>query len=243
MTPAQAAAYIRLKTRTNPTTLTDANILVLFNVSKNFICQRALEVDEDIWLVPTTYDLVADQREYPLSSNILSRIERVEAKLDGTNWLKLKSIDLTDFDDPVASETDITNTFSNNKGEAYYDIKRKAIYIYSGSITDVTDGLAIWQNTYPADISDMTSTTDMSVDPSTTTHGVPKALHKVICDDVVIEWKGSREKPIPLSDSELMHNQQIEQSFQTLKKSSYDTEVTGDLPNQVNMQGDDGSIF
>lgn len=243
MTPAEAAAYIRARTRTNSTTFTNADMLVFFNVSKNFICQRALETDEDIWLVPTTYDLVDDQREYPLSSNILSRIERVEAKLDESNYIKLYSIDLTDFDDPISTEADIVATFSNEEGEAYYDIKRKAIYIYSGTIEDVTDGLKIWQNTYPADISDMTASTDMSVDPSTTTHGVPKELHKVICDDVIIGWKSSREKPIPLSDHELLHERHIEQSFQTLKKASYDTEVIGGLPTKITLHGDDGSDF
>lgn len=243
MTPAEAAAYIRAKTRTNSTTFTGADMLVYFNVSKNHICQRALETDEDIWLVPTYMNLEEDQREYPLHSNILSRIKRVEAALDGTNYIKLFSMDLSDHDKPVTGETNITNVFSNNEGEAYYDIMRKAIWIYSGSIDDVTNGLRIWQNTYPADISDMTATTDMSVDPSTTTHGVPKALHKVICDDVVIEWKGSREKPIPLSESELLHERRIEQSFQTLKRASYDTEVTGDLPENITMQGDDGSNY
>lgn len=178
-----------------------------------------------------------------MSSNILSRIERVEAKLDESNYIKLYSIDLTDFDDPISTEADIVATFANTEGNAYYDIMRKSIYIYSGTIEAVTDGLKIWQNTYPADISDMTSTTDMSVDPSTTTHGVPKALHKVICDDVVIEWKGSREKPIPLSESELLHQSRIEQSFQTLKKASYDNEVTGKLPDGVSGVGEDGSDY
>lgn len=243
MTPAEAAAYIRLRTRTNSTTFSDANILILWNVVKNDICQRALETDEDIFTVPTYMNLVANQREYPLNSNILSRIKRVEAKLDGTNFLKLTSFDLLDHDKPVTPEANITTYFSNEEGNCFYDLMRKAIWIYSGTITSVTDGLRVWVNTYPANISDMTSATDMSVDPSTTTHGVPKELHKVTCEGVIIEWKGSREKPIPLTDNELLHENHIEKAIQTLKKESYDTEVQGQLPDNLSGVGDDGSDF
>lgn len=243
MTPAEAVAYVRYRTRTNSTTLTNANFIILWNVVKNDLCQRALETDEDIWLVPTYMNLVADQREYPLHSNILSRIKRVEAQLDASNWIKLVSFDLSDHDKPVTGETNITYYFSNEEGGAFYDLMRKALWIYSGTITSVTDGLRIWVNTYPADMSDATGTTDMSVDPSTTTHGVPKALHKVICEGVIIEWKGSHEKPIPLTDNELLHERHIENAFQTLKKASYDTEIQGNLPDKDQGQGDDGSSY
>ena len=245
MTPQEAADYIRLKTKTDTTTFTNADMLILWNVTKNFICQRALETDEDIWLVPTTMDLVASttQREYPLHSNILSRIKRVEAALDGSNYIKLVSFDLLDHDKPVTGESNITDRFGNDEGEAFYDIMRKSIFIYSGTITAGTDTLRIWVNTWPADITDMTATTDMAVDPTTTTHGVPKALHKVICEGVIIDWKGSLEKPIPLSDNELLHERHIHDSFQTLKKASYDTEIQGDLPDKNQGVGDDGSQY
>jgi hypothetical protein len=245
MTPAEAIAYVRYRTRTNATTLTNANFLILWNVVKNDICQKALETDEDIFLVPTYMDLVASttQREYPLHSNILSRIKRVEAALDGTNYIKLYSFDLLDHDKPVTGESNITSRFGNNEGEAFYDIMRKSIWIYSGTITAGTSTLRIWVNTYPANMTDPTSTTDMSTDPSTTTHGVPKALHKVICEGVIIEWKGSHEKPIPLTDHELLHEKHLQDAFQTLKKASYDTELQGDLPDKEQGFGDDGSRY
>jgi hypothetical protein len=240
MTPAAAAAYIRYRTRTNSTTFSDANMLILWNVVKNEIIQRALETDEDIFLVPTYMNLVADQREYPLNSNILSRIKRVEAKLDGTNWLKLTSFDLVNHDYPVTTEANITAHFANDEGDCFYDIMRKAIWIYSGTITAVTSGLRVWVNTWVADVTDMAGLTDMSVDPSTTTHGTPKELHKVICEGVIIEWKGALEKPIPLTDNELLHERNIEKAFQTLKKASYDTEVIGSMPSKVQSFGGDG---
>ena len=82
MTPAEFATYVRLKTRTNENTFTDEDMLVLLNHVKNEVCDRALEVDEDIFLLPTYLNLEAGQREYPLYSGILSRIKRIEAMLD-----------------------------------------------------------------------------------------------------------------------------------------------------------------
>ena len=241
-TPAEAATYIRLKTRTNSTTFTDADMLVLLNIKKNEVCQRALEVDEDIFELPTYLNLVADQREYPLQSELLSRISRVEAKLDGSNWIKLSELDLNEYNNPVTPEANITAYFSNEEGGAKYDIMRKSVWLYSGTITSVTDGLRIWLNTYPANVATMGGATDMSVDPSTTTHGVPKELHKVIMDGVVIEWKSSREKPIPLTEREQIWEHDMEKAIQTLKKANYDREVIGDIPcGTVNMSGEDGS--
>ena len=244
MTFAEMTAYIRLKTRTSSTTLTNADLLILYNVVKNNVCQRALEVDEDIFEVPTYMNLVssATQREYPLSANLLSRISRVEAALDGTNYIKLEEIDLQDIHVPITTEANITKYFTNTEGEAFYDISRNAITIYSGTITAGTNTLRIWQNTWPADATDMTSSTDASVDPSTTTHGTPKALHMVICKGVIIEWKESKEKPIPLTERELKWEFDLQQAIMTMKKANYDRQVIGSVPTGTyNMRGEDGS--
>jgi len=243
MSPADLSAYVRLKTRTNSTTLTNADLLILTNVVIDDVIARALEVDEDIFLVPTYMNLVLNQREYPLHSNILSRIKRVEGKLDGTNYIKLFSFDLLDHDKPVTGEANITSNFSNDEGEAYYDIMRKALWVYSGSITAVTDGLRIWVNTWPSLLTDMTSSTAMETDPSTTAHGIPRELHKVIATGVIIEWKGSREKSIPLNERELKWEFSLEKAIQVLKKSTYDREIIGNLPDNDSLMGDDGSDY
>jgi hypothetical protein len=232
MTPQAVANYIRLKTRSNSTTLTDSDLLILWNIKKDEVCQRGLEIDEDIFELPVYMNLVANQREYPLNSNILSRIDRVEAKLDGTNWLKLTEVDLTELDVPVSTEANITAQFSNEEGNAFYDIMRKSLWLYSGTITSVTAGLKVWENIYPADLSAMSGTTDMSVDPTTTSSGTPREFHKVIADGVIIEWKSSREKPIPLTEREVNWEFNLEKAIQTLKKTNYDRQVIGDIPSE-----------
>jgi hypothetical protein len=219
-------------------------MLILANVVKNQVCQRALETDEDIFLIPQTTDLVASTttREYPFPSDILGRIKRVEAQLDGTNWIKLFEMDLTDHDKPVSTEANITYYFSNNEGKAKYDIMRKSLIIYSGTITATTDGLKLWLMTWPSDLTDMTSLTDLSQDPSTTTHGVPKELHKSIADGIVIEWKGSREKPIPLTESEQKWEFDLGKAIESLKHGNLDREIQGDVPTGTyDMTNEDGS--
>jgi len=237
MTPTALASYVRLKTRTNSTTLTNADLIILANVVKDKLVARALEADEDLFLVPTYLNLVLNQREYPLHSDLLSRIKRVEAKLDGTNFIKLYEFDLPQYKGVISTEADIVAHFGNLEKMAFFDIMRNSIWIYSGTITAVTAGLKIWLNTQVADITSMVATTDMSVDPSTTTHGVPRALHKVLGDGMVIEWKGSREKPIALNQMEQKHDLEIDRAVACLKRANYDRDTIGLVPE------DDGSEY
>lgn len=231
MTPAKFASYVRFKTRTNSTTFTDADMLVLMEQRQDEIAQAILKTDEDILLIPQTTGLVEDQRDYPFPADILSRIKRVEAKLDGTNWLYLDEIDITSIKDPIASETDITNLFSNEQGNCFYDLLRKSIMIYSGSITTVSSGLKLWCNTWPTAISDLSdTTTDMSVDPSTTTHGIPRSMHEIWARGVIIDWKQSREKPIALSENEQNYESDLQKAIETLKHGNLDREVIASVP-------------
>lgn len=230
MTPEEVAAYVRFKTKTNSTVFTDADMLIVANVVKNRLVDRALETDEDLFEVPTYMNLVANQREYPLISSLLSRINRVEALLDGTNWLKLDEFNLTDYKFPVSSEALITERFGNEEGRAKFDIMRNAIWLYSGTITNVTDGLRIWLNTRPANIVSMAGSTDMSVDPSTTTHGIPSALHNVLATGIIIEYKESQEKPIPLTEMEQNYKDDVEKAIQNIKKANYDREIFATIP-------------
>lgn len=232
MTPAGLASYVRLKTRTNTTTFTNADMLILANVVKDRLVLRALEADEDLFLVPTYLNLVASStsREYPLHSDMLSRIKRVEAKLDGTNFIKLSELDLPQYKGVISTEADIVAHFGNGEGEAFYDIMRNAIWIYSGTITAVASGLKIWLNTIVADITSMEAVTDMSVDPTTTTHGIPRALHDVLADGVIIEWKSSREKPLPLTEREENFETNVNKAVSSLKRANYDRDVIGTVP-------------
>ena len=230
-TPVQFAEYVRLRTRTNSTTFTDADIIIFMRQRQDELAKDILKADEKILLIPQTSDLVASgtTREYPMPSDILSRLRRVEAKLDGTNWVKLWEKDETMLDYAL-TESNITANFTNSEGEAYYFIRRKALYLLSGTVIASTDGLAMWCNTWPTAVTDLTSVIDMSVDPSTTTHGIPRELHEIWMRGVIIDYKQSKEKAIPLSERELKYEVDKREAVQSLRNTNEEREVIGELP-------------
>lgn len=249
MTPVEFAYHVRDQTRTDSVTFTDALIMRYMKIRQTELAQDILKVDEDILLIPQVTDLVADQRDYPQPQDLLSRIKRVEAMLDGTNYIPLTEIDITQIGVAISSETDITDVFNNlqyskavNSAGARYDLIRKSLYIYSGTITAVTSGLKVWVNTWPTQISDLTATDDMSQDPSTTTHGIPRSLHEIWARGVIIFFKDSRDKPIPLTERELKYDIDKKSAIVTLRHGNLDREVIGDLP-PASDRGNDGADY
>lgn len=199
-------------------------------VRQEELAKDIIDTDEDILLIPQYTDLVANQREYPLPQDMLSSIKRIEAKLDGTNYIKLTELDINAIKGTVLSETLITQNFSNEEYGAFYDLSRKSIYIYSGSITSVTSGLRVWTNTWPSVITDLTSTTDMSIDPSSTLHGMPKELHEIWARGVIIDYKSGKDTPIPLTELELSYKVDKRTALDALKPQNRNREVILSVP-------------
>jgi hypothetical protein len=229
ITPKEFATYVRYKTRTNSTTFTDTDILALMKVRQDELARNILDTDEDILLIPQTTDLVEDQRLYAFPSDILSRIKRVEAKPDGENWLRFVYTDINDLKYPV-TENNITIYFSNNEGNCKYDIYRKSLYLLCGPISSVSDGLKVWTMTYPAPITDLSDETDMSEDPSTTTHGIPRELHEIWARGVIIDYKESREKPLPLTEREIKYEFDKNNAIHSLKYTDLSRTITAKIP-------------
>jgi hypothetical protein len=238
MTPAEFATHVRYKTRTNSTTFPDADILALMKIRQDEIARDILQIDEKILLIPQTTNLVANQRLYAFPSDIISRIGRVEAMFDGTNWVKLFSFDVRQFQYPL-DETHIVAYFTNNEAAsgdmgARYDIYRKSLYLLSGTIANVTNGLKVYTHTYPAVVASLAGATDMSVDPSTTTHGIPRELHEIWARGVIIDFKESRENPIPLTEREQKYEYDKNKAIQALKHTDQDRVIVGAIPNEGN---------
>ncbi len=235
---------VRLKTRTNQYTLTDADFLLLANSNLEYLSQALLDPDEDILVLPMTTNLIAGQREYPLPQSVLARIKYVEAKLDGVKFIHLDELDLNKYK-RTTDESTITQYFANQEKCAKYDIFRKSLYLYSGTITDVTAGLKLWCSTYPAPLDAsklIDNVTDLSVDPTTTTHGVPKELHNLWAKGTIIDWKESREKPIPLTQGEMNYKVEIQQAVITLRHGNQDRDLTASVPD-ASERGDNGANY
>lgn len=208
------ASLVRFYSATNSATFPDADIVLIANAQKDEIARKLLKASEKVFLTPQTTDLVSSTitREYPMPSNInMSKIKKVEAKFDGTNWVQLFEIDQAYFQHPT-SETDILSRFNNeqfhqinNKQGARYELMRRSIWIFSGTISAVDEGLKAWTEEYPADITtgSLALATDLSLDPSETTYGLPKDFHEIWARMTSRAWKQSKEKPIPLSENEM----------------------------------------
>lgn len=248
------ATYIRTKTRTNTTTFTDAEMLPFVKFRQDEIArtiQNSLAEDEDIFLTPHIANLIASstQRDYGFEGDMLSRLKRVEAMFDGVNWVRLHGMDMNEYkgthdeDSIIANFNNYQYQKASNPGGASYDIQRRSIFIYSGTIEPVTNGLKVWFFDYPAYITDLTENTlEIEDDPSNTTHGFPRELHEILARGVIIDWKDSQEKPIPLTEKELRYEYDMNKAILTLKHADQSRELIGQLP-PASERGNDGADY
>lgn len=232
MTPAQFASYIRLKTKTNSTTFSDADILVYANIVKDDIAKEVTKANEDYFGIELLRDLKVGERKYLFPTYLMNQMKFLQAKLDGTNWVTLEEFDVTSYERPT-DEDSIRANFVGKKPA--FDIFGNEIAIYSDSaIIDVTGGLKLWAIIYPADLSSLSGTGDMSINPSLTSFGMPRQLHKVWATKVIIEYKSSKEKPIPLSEQELSVDKDLTDAINSLKLQNLDRGVVATVPNNDN---------
>jgi hypothetical protein len=233
MTGAEFAAYIRYMTRTDAYTLSDADIVLLANARMETMARGIMGADEDTLVLPHTTNLLAGVRNYPFPNSILSRIKYVEAKFSASReFVTLTELDVNNYGRPT-DEATIVSLFTNDEGSPRYDIYRKQLMIYSGTIIAVTAGLKLWCNTYPKKIEAATlldAITDLSEDPTATEHGFPQELHELWARGVSIDYKQSREKPIPLSEKELSWRVDYMEAIVDLKHGNLDREVFASVP-------------
>lgn len=232
MTPAQFAKYIRLRTKTNATTFPDADILTFANIIKDDLAKEVTKANEDYFGIELLRSLQAGQRAYGFPTYVLNQIKYTQAKLDGTNWSKLEEFDITSYE----KTTDESAILANWAGKKpMFDIFGNQLVIYSDSaILSVTDGLKLWAIIYPEDISSLAGTVDMSVPPSTTGFGLPRQLHFVWATKVIVEYKSSKEKPMPLTEREQNINNEMFLAINSLKEMNLDRTVVASMPNTGN---------
>jgi len=238
MTGLNFTLLVRFYTLTNSTTFTDADILLLANTVKDDFAKEIMKADEDLFGVPATRNLIASttSREYSLPDDFLKFI-RAEAKFDGTNWVKMTELNLAQYS-RTTDEATITSLFSNSEGNCYYDIFRKSAWIYSGTVTAVTAGLLLYYIAYPADLvtADLSITTDLSLDPTSTTSQIPRQFHELWAQKISILWKGSRQKPIPLNERELVFDKDFAKAISSVTNPNQDRSNVATLPDDTRLQ-------
>lgn len=225
------ATYIRFKTKTDATTLTDAELVTLANVAKDDIAKELAKANEDLFGMKYTRDLVSGTREYSFPDNILANIKAVEAYVAnaGTECKKFDEFDLTQYRG-TTDESSIKAAFT---GKYQFDIFRKSLWLYTGEdIVDVTDGLILWAIQYPEDITtaQLATTVDMSAAPSTISHGMPKEAHLLWATKVIVDYKNSKEKPIPLTEQEANYENDLKSLLASIRGTNLDRQNKGTAP-------------
>lgn len=233
MTPAQLNKLINMycfgsASSDGDAQFSQADKLILINAFKDVFAGKIAKRNEDIFGMIFTDNLVAGQRTYPLPAAILNSIKGFEAKLDGANWQWLREFDLNSMKKPT-DEANILATFSGIN--PMFELFDNSMTIYSdAAIIDVADGLKLWAFVYPADIADLTSTVDMSVNPTTTSHGFPRQFHELLARRVAIAWKTGQDRPKTLNEKELVFNSDFESALNDITGGNLDRTVTSTVP-------------
>lgn len=201
----------------------------------------ALVAERDIkgnyFIVPSTDNLVADQREYAFPDDLLSHLFSVELAFTSTSPLNYKLALPDDFRRWGAGRTEANVVARYSNELPRYEIQRRSVYVLSGTITAVTNGIRLRSRAYPADLANLSGSSDLSIDPSTTTFGLPRQLHEVWAQRVSIEWKGDHPEAVPLSPLEKQYETNLEKSLSELFENDLSGEIMGGRPT------DDGSNY
>jgi hypothetical protein len=229
MTFQQFATLVRYYTKTNSTTFTDADILILANIFKDDIAELiGKEVGEDYFGLRFERDLIAGQREYDLPAELMGRMKYLQAKLNGTDWEKLSETDLSIFGKPTDEPT-ILLEYANK--EPRFDLWDSGIFILSGvSIIDVTNGLKLWAIIFPKDFPNLTSTEDMSTNPDDYSHGFPRQFHELLARRISIAFKSSKDRPIPLAEKERLYETDLALQVRNMKDQNLDRDTVPSHP-------------
>lgn len=226
MTGTQLAALIRHYTKTNSTTFADVDMLPLVNTFKDEIAGKIQQIRPEIFNMPAYDNLVVNQREYAWATDLLNRMIGLELKFTASgDYVVAQPIQRVHYLDTLQESVIVDNY--DNLGPRYF-IRRKAIYILSGTIIAVTNGIKFIYDCFPADLADMVGVADLSLDPSTTSHGFPKEFHEILARRISIAYKDPNG--VKLSPKELDYENDLTKLLDNFAMSNLDEEITGKLP-------------
>lgn len=223
------ASLVRYYTKTDSTTFTDANIVLLANTFKDRMADEILSVNEDYFGLEELADLEVNEREYPLPADCIG-LKLVEAKLDGTNWKRLDEADYN-LETFTTDEAAIVAAFANRNPA--YELFRGSLWILSdAAIAAVTDGLKIHCFVYPAKFTtaNLSSSTEMSAHPTVTSFGWPRQFHELLARRVAIAYKQNRDKPLALNDFERNFAQDFAMALESIRNVNLDRSVRATTP-------------
>lgn len=142
MTLTDLQTEARLKTQTDSTSYTNAQINQRLDIHNRRVVNFIDQLDQGYFETTSQANLVASSsqatRTYTLPTDML-RLVKVQAQLDGTNWVDINEVKKGEIRVSIETETDITNNFTNT--DPYFVIVGNSILILSGTISAVTNGI------------------------------------------------------------------------------------------------------
>ena len=236
MTEAQLASLSRYKSGTNSNNFPNTDLQPLLNYFKDEICSLVTQSHGSYFLIPTTDDLVAARREYAYPRTVLNHIETVEVAFNQDSpieYILAKKIKRSDYNKSLA-EANIANDFIND--EPKYFIRRRAIYLLTGTISStvlgaatVAEGIRMTYRKYPENFaSALDGTTELSIDPSTSTFGFPRQFHELLARRVSMEYKD--KNGIVLSRSELNYEKDLQEQLNAISREDLSEAILSSVP-------------
>lgn len=239
MTGTQLAVFIRRKTKTTITTYEEADLLVDVNLMKDEIVSAIQQVRSEIFNIEELVNLVVSStsREYDIPLTMLNRMIDLEIKFTvAGKFVQAKPIARRHYKDAL-EETKIVNNFDNLNPR--YFIRRKKVYILSGTIIVVANGLKFVTDRLPADLANLTGLTDLALNTATE-NGIPKEFHELWARRVSIEYKDANNTR--LSKKELNYEVDLDKKLNDFSIANLDETVIGALPSGAS-RGNYGSDY
>jgi len=237
MTGLQLTTLIRKKTKTTVTTYPDADLWVDVNLMKDEIAAKIAAAKEEAFNVTTNDDLVLNQRLYPYEVDVMNQLVRLELKFSATgDYVLAVPIKLNRVRIPM-QESLIISYYANETPR--YFIRGKHIYILSGAIAGVVNGIQWVYRCFPADLilADLAAVVELSIDTSDILLGFPREFHELWARRVSIEYKGDNN--MSLTKKELEYEIDLQEAIDNFDNPNADEEIIGDLPGGGS-RGNDG---
>ena len=233
MTPAQLNTYVNRIARTNDTTFTQADKLILANLYKDEISSAISKKHTTYFHLTALQNLVASStlasREYAFPTAVMNNLLWLEVAFTTDTPLKyIKVPPISRYALKHAlTEAQITNNFSNEAPR--YLRRARFIVLLSGTVIAVTSGMRVTYVRWPSDLANMTeASTDMDTDPSSTTFGFPRRFHQLLGDRMGIHYKETNT--IKLSKHDLGYEDRLETALNEINVEDNYEEMIGEVP-------------
>ena len=207
-------------------------MLVIANLFKDEIANKINSADEDAFGIVVENDLEVEKRNYSLDPDIMSKVKYFEATFDGLKYKRLVEYNLNTIG--ITTDNDSIKAYMVGRAPGYFMFGTEVYILTEDDIADVEAGLRMWISAFPADIASMGSTTDMSENPDETSTGFPRTFHELLARRIIIEYKSSQEKPIPLTEHELKYDVDLDKTVGIYSNRNLDRVVIASTPNRDN---------